>query len=348
MKKVVIFMGFAKSGTTLIDSVLRESEEFLLPTRIKETKFFMPTKFTGKLDDYLNLYSITSNSLKKENRVLLECCPPYLHIELDRLESIVSNINKMGLDFRFVVNIRNPVYRSFSHYIHNINTHFAHNGFTYKRVDSFLDHKLYKYSFWESLQKEKEIQRPSYSDKLKYLISQFGAEKVLLFFLEKDTKNFDVFYKNLCSFCDVNYKPYFKDKELPRINQKQPLPRYYYADSKDLILNADGKFFKIDQGSLLVSHGKRSRIIRNLTVKRAYEIALHSCYWTDSINQEESRQIYDIYFRQDMDQFIKLVSNSYANSYDLSIYKNPVFKDYSIEFSAPSQQFLKANCELIS
>lgn len=341
-------MGFAKSGTTLIDFVLRESEEFLLPTRIKETKFFMPTKFTGKLDDYLNFYSIKSNSLNEENRVLLECCPPYLHTELDTLESIVSNINNMGLDFRLVVNIRNPVYRSFSHYIHNINTHFAHNGFTYKRVDDFLNKKLYKYSFWESLQKQKEIQRPSYYEKLKYLISQFGAEKVLLFFLEKDTKNFDAFYQKLCSFCNLDYKPYFKDKELPRINQKQTLPRYYYADSKDLIINADGKFFKVDQGSLLVSHGNRSRIVRNLTEKRACEIVLSSFYWTDSINQEESREIYDIYFRQDMNQFIELVSNNYPNSYDMSIYKNPVFKEYTIGFSLPSYQFLKENCELLN
>ena len=92
----IIFLGFAKCGTTFINYILKQTKEFLAPTNIKEIGYFLPKNFTGNLEDYLKYYKKHKKD-KKTKTILVESCPPYLHAQ--ELSAVFSNIKKSNLDY---------------------------------------------------------------------------------------------------------------------------------------------------------------------------------------------------------------------------------------------------------
>ena len=349
----IIFLGFAKCGTTFINYILKQTKEFLAPTNIKEIGYFLPKNFTGNLEDYLKYYK-KHKKYKKTKTILVESCPPYLHAQ--ELSAVFSNIKKSNLDCKFVVCIRHPVYRAYSRYIHGIyklykkliNKNFADGELTNKQFQNFVHKRNYKYSFWEAIEVKKDIYQPSYYDRVKELIEEFGRDKVLLFIMEKDIDLFDDFYQRLCEFCAVDYQPYFKNKTMPLVSGGRYLPKYYYADSKDLILECNQTLFKLPEGDLLLSQTKKSRIFKNMPRQLALEVTASANFWTEKLTKEMCLKNYQKYFEKDMMNFIKLIQDYYGYTYDLNIYQDYTFKDKSVGFSQLDYELLKSNLEILA
>ena len=152
------------------------------------------------------------------------------------------------------------------------NQHIIFLGFA-KCGTTFI-HKILKQAkeFLVPTTKEKRIYQPSYYDRVKELIEEFGRDKVLLFIMEKDIDLFDDFYERLCKFCEVDYQPYFKNKTMPLVLSGRSLPKCYYADSKDLILECNQTLFKLSEGDLLLSQTEIYNITKD---KHLIESALH-------------------------------------------------------------------------
>ena len=285
----IIFLGFAKCGTTFIHKILKQAKEFLVPTT-KEIGYFLPHNFTGNLGDYLKYYQIHKEH-KETTQILVESCPRYLHAE--ELSVVFSNIKQSNLDCKFVVCIRHPVYRSYSHYIHHIYKLYKKlidkknpdGKLTNRQFQEFVHKKNYKYSFWEAIEVKKRIYQPSYYERVKELIEEFGRDKVLFFIMEKDIDLFDDFYQRLCEFCAVDYQPYFKNKTMPLVSGGRYLPKYYYADSKDLILECNQTLFKLPEGDLLLSQTKKSRIFKNMPRQLALEVTASANFWTEKLTK---------------------------------------------------------------
>lgn len=341
----IIFIGFGKCGTTLIDYALRKTQEFLMPTNIKEIGYFRSHNFTGNLEDYLKHYPVDKKS-KETKKKLVECCPPYLHEK--NLNVIFENIKKVGLDCKFVVSVRNPIYRSYSHYTHNISGHYAYNGFTFNRgIKNFAHGKIYKYSFYEAIEIQRNLCQPSYYNQVKHLIEEFGQDKVFFFIMEQDIKKFDNFYQRFCEFCGVDYKPYFKNQTMPVILGGTSLPRYYYADDKDLIIECNQTLFKLPKGDLLLSQIKKSKIFKGMPPKLALSVTASPNFWTKKLTKEMCLKIYQKYFEQDMSNFLKLIHDYYGSTYDISFYQDYMFKDKLVDFSQLDYEFLKSNLEIV-
>ena len=289
------------------------------------------------MNDYFSNYNITEN-LDTNQKIFFEASPPYLTGKAE-LKRIVRNIKNVIKNPKVIVCIRHPIYRSFSHYIHDLQRFSEFGAFAYQKP-KFIFKEIYNLSFIESIIKQVNV-GAKYYEKVNYLITELGKENVLFFFLEKDTINFDDFYMRLCHFAQINYKPYFKNKDLPTILPGSNFPRYFYASDKDLILESDSSFFKLKKDWLLLCNKNNKNVIfKNLSSDVASKIFISQNFWTQSLSKETAQKLYNIFFKEDMDKFIGLIQDKYETQYDLSLYQDYPFKDKFIESARLNHSFL--------
>jgi hypothetical protein len=108
-----LIAGVAKAGTAALDSYLREHPRLRLPDR-KETFFFMQNRrFRGasprsnwQLASYLARFT-----LDDPGRILGECTPGYLW-----WDGALERIQKYNRDMKFILLLRDPVERAYSHW----------------------------------------------------------------------------------------------------------------------------------------------------------------------------------------------------------------------------------------
>jgi len=102
-------IGAPKAGTTSLYSALKTHPEIWVP-ECKETHFFSSPDYYNGMDWYLKTYF----SGAKKNRSVGELTPKYL-----RQKGVPERINKhINKDIKFLVILRNPVDRAWSHYCH--------------------------------------------------------------------------------------------------------------------------------------------------------------------------------------------------------------------------------------
>ena len=115
MTKHLIVLGFAKCGTSLLHEVFKDCDEFHLPT-YKETNFFSQD-WSEDIGNYYRKYKNLEQA-KSKNKIFFDSSPTYFGknylVALERIKSSLGNSAK------FVVCLRNPIYRAFSHYKHHI------------------------------------------------------------------------------------------------------------------------------------------------------------------------------------------------------------------------------------
>ena len=207
MTKHLIVVGFTKCGTSLLNTVLKQTNEFVTPKTIKEINFF-----NNHWDDSLGLdwyyrQYVENGEVLSSDKVLVDASPTYLHNSyIETLERIKFSLPNA----KILICLRNPIYRAFSHYIHNINAHFSQKGFFFRNQETEFS-KIYARSFYEAFQNDKHI-REDYVAKIDQALKIFGRDKVMFFKLEDDAKNFDLFYQKLCQFCISSMFPNFKVK----------------------------------------------------------------------------------------------------------------------------------------
>ena len=171
-------LGFEKCGTTTFNAMLEGSADFLAPAG-KETFFFNRHHANG-LGFYHQLYA---PELKPGARWAVDITPSYVRDPeaIARIKAFADS--RRPLETRFMVFLRNPVYRAYSHYVHNIRLHYSRF-----ELDSHSD-APYARSFEQEFEANREIYFTPYADRVDSLLQQFGKRHVLVLVLEEDFRS---------------------------------------------------------------------------------------------------------------------------------------------------------------
>ena len=103
-------LGAAKSGTTTLYDILRQHPDIYIPS-FKEPHFFdIPENFRNGLKWYEETYF-----KKAKKKIVADFTPSYFFDEY----SPKRIFDSLGSDIKFLVIIRNPVDRAYSHYLHS-------------------------------------------------------------------------------------------------------------------------------------------------------------------------------------------------------------------------------------
>ena len=105
-------IGSPKSGTTTLFKILCQHSQIHTP-KFKEPFFFNNSNYQNGIDWYANTYY---DDIKNEKWVL-DFTPSYLYS--DEALFRINEYSK-GKDLKFIVMLRNPVERAYSHYLHTL------------------------------------------------------------------------------------------------------------------------------------------------------------------------------------------------------------------------------------
>ena len=105
-------IGCPKSGTTTLFKILCQHSQIHTP-KFKEPFFFNNSNYQNGIDWYANTYY---DDIKNEKWVL-DFTPSYLYS--DEALFRINEYSK-GKDLKFIVMLRNPVERAYSHYLHTL------------------------------------------------------------------------------------------------------------------------------------------------------------------------------------------------------------------------------------
>lgn len=309
MTRHLIVLGFAKCGTSLLHETLQNCPEFHLPV-YKETNFFS-WDWNEDLSHYYYKYQAPQQA-QAEGKIFFDSSPTYFgNNYLEVLERIKSSL---GDSAKFIICLRNPIYRAFSHYKHRINAHYARYGSFVKRQDENFK-KVYDQSFFDLETLNNSIIFNNYSHKIASAQKILGKNNILYFNLEKDTKSFDSFYRKLCNFLKIDYQPYFAQKPLPKVLVGDYLSHYSYAQ-KDLIFNNDNQIYKIPQGGLFLLNNRGHELFPNLSQDKILSCLTASQRWTKILPEEIARQLFKQKFANDCEQLDNLIK------FDFTPWKN--------------------------
>lgn len=210
----ILGLGAAKSGTTTLASLLKEHSEIEISKIGKEVHFF-DEKFDLGKDWYLGLFE---NYLPFK----LDFTPSYLFDPQcrDRI------LNTLGQNVRFVVILRNPFERAYSHYCHAVN-HWYKPEY---RLRGYPEETL---SFYEALLAEDErlksrkyhIRHQSYYSKglydrqLEYYFEKFPKSSFFIIIFEEFIENHQSILASLYDWLGIS-ADFAKSQELVKLNSQ--------------------------------------------------------------------------------------------------------------------------------
>ncbi len=193
-------IGAAKSGTSSIARMLSTHPEISFPTNgAKELHYFDENYFIHSQDWYFAQF--------EKNVAVGEFTPSYLFMPECRDRIFAT----LGAQVKFIVALRNPVDRAFSHYCHAVNNW---NEDRYRE----LGYPLESLSFEEALKKENErlasgkysirhlsyFQKGLYARQLKWYFQRFSRENFFVYLLEEYAQDPARILGEACAFLGVN------------------------------------------------------------------------------------------------------------------------------------------------
>ena len=126
--KFLIIPGFAKAGTTFLYEQLRESGAPINFPKRKELNYFCRP---GDLDGYLDQFET-----RDPDKVFLDASPLYSLDGAAPAKHMTAALK--GHDVKFIFGLRDPIRRAYSHYMHDISTHFflySHAPYSFYSAD---------------------------------------------------------------------------------------------------------------------------------------------------------------------------------------------------------------------
>ncbi|NEQ65710.1 MAG: sulfotransferase domain-containing protein [Symploca sp. SIO2D2] len=174
-----LVIGAMRSGTTWLDGVLRSHPAIYLPRRRKEIHFFSKYYDRG-IDWYQEFFPLPAKA--SEYSQIGEVTPVYIYSP-----EIPSRIKEHIPNCRFILILRNPAERAYSHY-----------GFL---VKNYAEQR----SFQELLaQKSDVFLRGLYSQQIKRYLQHFSLENFLILIYEEVMKNQEQALSQLADFLSVD------------------------------------------------------------------------------------------------------------------------------------------------
>ena len=176
-----LIVGAAKSGTTSLYHYLKQHPEIYIPNR-KECRYFsqMPGNFKGpkddevvnktiikSLDEYKGLFQDVSNE-----KAIGDMSPDYLYYYVNSIKNIR---NICSDNVKIIIILRNPVERTYSHYLHYVRS--GREGLSFE--DALAQEELRKNKNWEWAWFYKDVS--FYYEQVKAYLENFNQVKIYLF-----------------------------------------------------------------------------------------------------------------------------------------------------------------------
>ncbi|MAR39695.1 MAG: hypothetical protein CMD22_03260 [Flavobacteriales bacterium] len=280
-----ICLGAAKSGTTTLCDILRQHPEIYIPS-FKEPHFFdIPENYKNGIDWYKKNYY--RNALAK---VIADFTPSYF---FDK-EAPKRIFESLGGKVKFVVILRNPVDRAYSHYLHSKRD--DHEDLEFKEAIQHESSRLKQYEEsgdYLSYLRQSYVSQGLYYDMLARYLEYFSLDNFLFIqFEEEFIKHREETIIKILNFLEIkNFNLKTDIKSNPASKEK----------SKTLkrIMKKTGWWRKILK--FLVPSIQLRQIIRN-KIQRANIIEIKAGKLSDDLKKE----IYRNYFSEQIDSFSKI------------------------------------------
>jgi hypothetical protein len=277
-------LGAAKSGTTTLYDILRQHPAVYIPS-FKEPHFFdIPENYKNGINWYEKNYFKNANT-----KVVADFTPSYF---FDK-EAPKRIFESLGGKVKFVVILRNPVDRAYSHYLHSKRD--DHEDLEFKEALKNESLRLKKYEEngdYLSYLRQSYVSQGLYSDMLDRYLSYFSLDNFLFIqFEEEFIKHREETIIKILNFLEIeNFDLKIDIKSNPASKEK----------SKTLkrIMKKRGWWRKILK--FLVPSIQLRQIIRN-KIQRANIIEIK----VDKLSDKLKREIYRNYFSEQIDSFSK-------------------------------------------
>tara|TARA_B100000965_G_scaffold367681_1_gene353810 strand:+ start:1274 stop:2164 length:891 start_codon:yes stop_codon:yes gene_type:complete len=193
-----MFIGAAKSATTTFFDMLKNHSEIFTP-HFKEPHFFnIEENYLKGIDWYKKTYFSSVNSEK----VILEFTPTYFYFS----ECAERIYKSLGSEVKFVVILRNPVDRAYSHYNHSLRD--GHEGLSFEQAIKLENSRLKKYKYENNLldiMRHSYISQGLYHKMLSAYLKYFDFNNFLIInFNSEVVQNIDVAVKKLSDFFEID------------------------------------------------------------------------------------------------------------------------------------------------
>ncbi|MBA93783.1 MAG: hypothetical protein CMG47_01790 [Candidatus Marinimicrobia bacterium] len=190
-------LGAAKSGTTTLYDILRQHSDIYIPS-FKEPHFFdIPENFANGLQWYKKTY------FKKADKKIIADFTPSYFFDKNAPKRIFDSL---GCEIKFLVIVRNPVDRAYSHYLHSKRDCHETEEFAKSLQLEFIRLKQYlNQSDYLSYLRHSYIHQGLYSNMLERYLKYFSLDNFLFISFEDEfLQDRDVTIKKILDFLEID------------------------------------------------------------------------------------------------------------------------------------------------
>ena len=280
-------LGAAKSGTTTLYDILRQHSDIYIPS-FKEPHFFdIPQNFENGLQWYEKTYFN-----KADRKIIADFTPTYLF----DLEAPKRIFESLGADLKFLVIIRNPVDRAYSHYLHSKRDHHEIESFEKSLELEFDRLKKYKgQADYLSYLRHSYIGQGQYYQMLNRFFEFFPRENFLILNFEQE----------FIAQREMIIQKIFNFLGLKKENINFDLSSNKASKAKSIWLKKIMK--KTGWWRVLLKKMIPSLKVRQI-IKNKIQSKNITLFTPPKINQEDRQNIFNSYFRHDVNNLEKLLN----------------------------------------
>ena len=281
-----LFIGAAKSATTTFFDILKKHEDIFVP-KFKEPHFFnIDENYLKGLDWYKKTYFKDINN----ESIIIDFTPTYLYYKLcaERI------FDSLGPNVKFVIILRNPVDRAYSHYNHSKRDGHEFSSFEdaikleNERIEKFRD----KNDFLSELRCS-YISQGLYFEMISAYLKYFDLNNFFIINFESEVvQNLDQTLLKLSKFLKLDLSNL--DYEIH--SNKSGKPKYKLLQN---IITNNNLFRKILK---MIIPQKQRQIIRNKIKNFNKEDFVYL-----QLSEEKRRQLFEKYFRKDIMKLENLI-----------------------------------------
>ena len=281
-----MFIGAAKSATTTFFDILKKHEDIFVP-KFKEPHFFnIDENYLKGLDWYKKTYFTDINN----ESIIIDFTPTYLYYKLcaERI------FDSLGPNVKFVIILRNPVDRAYSHYNHSKRDGHEVSSFEdaikleNERIEKFRD----KNDFLSELRCS-YISQGLYFEMISAYLKYFDLNNFFIINFESEVvQNLDQTLLKLSKFLKLDLSNL--DYEIH--SNKSGKPKYKLLQN---IITNNNLFRKILK---MIVPQKQRQIIRNKIKNFNKEDFVYL-----QLSEEKRRQLFEKYFRKDIMKLENLI-----------------------------------------
>jgi len=274
-----ILLGASKSATTTIYDVLRQNLNVFAP-QFKEPHFFnIDDNYEKGLSWYLNTYY--KNSI--DSKVVIDFTPTYLYSK----KSAERIFHSLGRGVKFIIILRDPVDRAFSHYLHSKRD--GHEKESFERAIKLEQKRLSEYMLDNDFIAELRfsyISQGLYYKMLKTYLKFYDLNDFLIINFDKEiSNNMHIALDRVSEFLDIDI-----NSELSYIHSnKSGVSKSKSLNNLILKENVLRKFVK-----KIIPYNIR-QVIKNKIRNFNKEDIIYT-----PLNPDLKRELFDTYFKEDV------------------------------------------------